>query len=129
MRLPTLAEKAITRFPAHCKYPLQIFDKRHAWALTAAWGKDLLETDGWLPLEFYQGRCPPWVMNSEISDKEKQELKRMLDKLLRRLGYQHETFKLELFITPEGIDDTRYKLEGRLVELLNGIPFPAPVGK
>ncbi|MDD2321320.1 MAG: hypothetical protein PHO83_14845 [Geobacteraceae bacterium] len=130
MKLPTLAEKAINGFPKHCKYPLQIFDKRHAWALMAAWGsKDLLETGGyWLPLEFYQGRCPPWVMSSCISDKEKQELKKVLNQLLRRLRCENETFTLELFITHEGIDDTRYRLEGRLVEILDGIPFPAPAG-
>jgi hypothetical protein len=128
MRLLTLAEKAINIFPAHCKYPLQIFDKRHVWALTAAWGKDLNETDGWLPLEFYQGRCPPWVTSSEISDNEKQEVKRTLNKLLRRLGFERETCKIELFITPEGIDATRFKLEGRQIELWNGIPFPAAAG-
>jgi hypothetical protein len=132
MRLPAIAEKAINDFPKYRKHPLQVFDFRHVWALKAAWPGDLSATGGWLPLEFFQGRCPPWIMNSKIQKQEIEELKRVLQKLLRRMGLEDFTGSLEILITVQGdeniINQRLYKRNGLLHQIIDGIPYLVPSG-
>jgi hypothetical protein len=130
MRLPAIAEKTINNFPKYRKFPLQVFDTRHIWALKAAWPGDLSATGGWLPLEFYQGRCPVWIMDSKIQDQEKQNVIIVLHKLLRRLGLEKLTGIIELHVSMQDskicLDESRYKWDGILHLVIDGMPYLAP---